>query len=225
MHENAPTLTATPRQRLGTRYAKRARQSGRLPAIVYGHKQTPVPVVLDAREALLHIHKGEKVFQLDIEGEQVAQTVLLKDVQFDYLGTNIVHCDFTRVDLDERIHTRVHVKLIGDAKGLGAAGAILMHPTTEIEIECPVTELPDEIEVDISELGVGEMVTAGDVALPSESMRLLTDEHAVLAHIVVQHEEEEVGESEEVTGESEEPEVITAKKEEEEGEGESEKKD
>jgi len=183
MHEKSPVLTAKKRDRLGTRYASRVRAQGGLPAIVYGHKEEPLPVSLDQKDALSHILKGEKVFRLKMDGQKEDQTVLLKDVQFDYLGNGIVHCDFARVSLTDRVVVKVPIHLIGEAKGLKTAGAILMHPTSEIEVECVVTEIPEFIELNISELDVDHAITAADVKLPTASMKLKTDKHAMLAQI------------------------------------------
>jgi large subunit ribosomal protein L25 len=212
-------LTATPRDRLGSRYSGRLRQQGRLPAVVYGHKEQPVAVSLDAREASSHIHKGQKVFQLSIEGRSAPETVLLKDVQFDHLGTKIIHCDLARVSMTDRVAVRVPVRLIGEAPGLKTAGAILMHPTGELQVECLVTEIPSQVEVGIETLDVGHAITAAEVKLPKPSMKLLTDPHAILAQIVIQQEikvEEEVVVD---AAAAEGPEVITARKPEEGEEG------
>src|SRR5689334_12008780 len=103
MHEKSPVLNAKTREKLGTRYTKRVREQGGLPAIVYGHKETPVPVSIDSKEAMSHIHKGEKVFRLQMDGKKEPQIVLLKEVQFDHLGTNVVHADFARVSLTDRV--------------------------------------------------------------------------------------------------------------------------
>lgn len=218
MHEKQPVLAATKRERLGSRYAQRARAAGKLPAIVYGHGRPPVPIALEARETLNYITKGEKVFKLDMPGTadiDEGQIVLLTDLQFDYLGTNIVHADFVRVDLNQRVHTKVHVNLLGDAVGLKTAGAILMHPVMELEIECRVTELPDHVDVIVTDLDVGHQITAADVKLPSETMRLLTDPHAIVAQVIVQKEQVATAEAAAVTAEAAQPEVITAKKPEE----------
>jgi large subunit ribosomal protein L25 len=218
MHEKSPVLSAKKRERLGTRYTARIREQGGMPAIVYGHKEEPVPVSLDRKDVLGHILKGEKVFRLQMEGQKEAQTVLLKDVQFDYLGNGIVHCDFARVSLTDRVTVKVPVHLIGEAKGLKTAGAILMHPTSEIEVECTVTEIPEFIEINIGDLDVDHAITAADVKLPVPSMKLKTDKHAMLAQIVIQQEiVEEKAEEGTVTAGAAEPEVLTAKKKDEEG--------
>lgn len=214
MHEKSPTLKAFPRTRLGSRYATRDRAAGLLPGILYGHKQDPVPVNFQAKETIEHIQAGEKVFRLDFPGtanKDEMQLVLLKDLQFDYLGTAIVHADFSRVDLDEKVRSRVHINLTGEAKGLKSAGAILIHPTSEIMIECKVRDLPETINVDVTDLEMDGTITAAQVKLPSPDMRLLTDAHAIVAQIVEQ-KEMVVAEATAVAGEAATaPEVIGEK--------------
>jgi large subunit ribosomal protein L25 len=215
MHEKSPLLKAKNRERMGSRYAARVRKDGGLPAILYGHGQAPTPITLEMHEAKAHIEAGEKVFRLDFPGgghKDEMQMVLLKDLQFDYLGTNIVHADFARVDLNERVVTRVPIHLLGEAKGLKQAGAILMHPTNEVEIECRVVDLPDFIEVRVDDIDVGHSITAGDVKLPKADMKLVTDSHAMVAQIVIQ-KEIVVAEAAAVDAAAG-PEVLTAKKEE-----------
>ncbi len=217
MHEKAPLLTAASRDKVGSRYCQRLRDQGQLPAVLYGHKEQPVPITVPLREAVSHIAKGEKVFRLDFPGaknKDEMQMVLLKELQFDYLGTNIVHADFARVSLTERVKTRVAVHLVGEAKGLKQAGAILMHPTNEVVVETTIVELPDFIEVNIAELDVGHAITAADVKLPNANMKMITDSHAIVAQIVIQLEEK-VAEAATVDAAAAGPEVITAKKPEE----------
>jgi len=211
MSDENPTLVAKNRERVGSRYAKRVRETGGLPAVVYGHKQDPQPITLDFRDAVSHIKKGEKVFSMDIEGK--SEFVLLKDIGYDYLGTNIIHADFARVNLDERVDTRAHLKFVGDAVGLKNAGAILMHAVSELALNCLVTNLPDEIEVDVTDLDVGGMIKAGEIKLPKSTMVLLTDPETVVAQIVVQVEQDDSAEASTVEGGSE-PEVIAEKKDE-----------
>lgn len=217
MQDKSPLLNAEKRERIGSRYSERYRKSGKLPAIVYGHGRDPLPIVVDAHQTLGLIYKGEKVFRLDFPGTNEAdekQMVLLKDLQFDYMGTRIVHCDFARVDLNERIHTRVHISLIGEAIGLKVAGNLLMHPVTEIEIECRVADIPDHIDVDISKLELGHVITAGEVKLPKADMKLVSDTHGVVAQIVM-GVELKAAEATTVAAEAAAtPEVLTAKKEE-----------
>src|ERR1043165_886261 len=91
MHEKAPLLSAKKREKLGTRYCERIRKGGGLPAIVYGHGAQPLPVYVNAHEAVSHITAGEKVFRMDLADGKDSfkdQIVLLKELQFDFLGTN-----------------------------------------------------------------------------------------------------------------------------------------
>ena len=212
MHENAPVLKGEERSKTGSRYSRRLRTEGKLPAVLYGHGETPQPLSLDAHETLIHIHKGEKVFKLEMGGSD--QIVLLRDLQFDYLGNNIVHADFSRVDLNEKIHAHTTIHLIGEAAGLKQAGAVMMHPVNEINIECTVANLPESVDVDVSGLEAHGTIHAKDVELPN-GVKLLSDPDEVIAHIVIQGETD-TGEAETVEGESS-PEIINEKKKEEEG--------
>ena len=211
MSDTTTQLSAKKRERTGSRYSQRIRNAGGLPAVVYGHKEEPISISLDAHEAIMHITRGEKVFELDIEG--ASQHVLLKDLGYDYLGTNIIHADFARVDLNERVQTKAHLRFIGDALGLKTSGAIMMHPSTELELDVLVSNIPDHIDVDVSEMEVGDIIHASDVKLPLESMKLLTDPETIVAQIVMKAVQEDEGEAGEVGADGAEPEVINEKKE------------
>lgn len=207
------TLSVFPRERTGSRYAQRERAAGKLPAVLYGHGKQPVSLSLDAKQALTFFHAGEKVFSITVEGESKDQTVMLKDLQFDYLGNNLIHVDLARVDLNEEIHANVHIVTKGDAIGLKTSGAILTHPTSELSIQCTVATLPDHFEVDITDLDVGQAIHASQVPLP-EDVTLLSDPDVAVATISVTKAEEveEEGEGAAVEGEAAEPEVLTEKK-------------
>ena len=213
MSDETPVLQAKKRDRTGSRYSRRIREQGGLPAVVYGHKQGPVSITLDAKQTLTLIHDHERVFTLDVEGGET-ETVLLRDLQFDYLGTNIVHCDLARVDLNERVNVRVSIDLVGDAKGLKKSRTSIIHTVSELELECTVTNLPESVEVDVSDMDVGDVIHASDVKLPKDTMVLLTDLDAIVANLIQQVEIEETDESAE-PGTAAAPEVITEKKEEE----------
>lgn len=213
MHEEAPVLNAKLRERVGSRYAKRIRESGGLPAVVYGHKEDPQPVVIEAREALKHISKGEKVFSMQVDGKQ--QYVLLKDLGYDYLGTNIIHADFARVDLNERVDTHAPLKFVGEPIGLKKAGAVMVHPVNELALNCLVTNLPDQIEVDVSKMDVGDVIHAGEIELPVKTMKLLTDPDTVVVQIIVIKDKEEDSAEAATVGTAAQPVVTTEKKKDE----------
>jgi large subunit ribosomal protein L25 len=214
MHEKAPMLKASHREQHGSRYCQRLRDKGELPAVVYGRGKNPVSITLNMREAVSHFTKGEKVFRLDMPGVKdidEGQMVLLRDLQFDYLGNNIVHVDLARVSLTDRVRTKVPVHLIGEAVGLKQAGAILMHPMNEIS-RVPRQDIPEFFEVRIDELDVGHAISCADVKLGA-SMKLMSDKHANVAQIVIQ-QELKLDEAVAAAPGAAEPEVLTAKKEE-----------
>ena len=98
MKHKAPTIEAKAREKVGSVYARRLRKAGRLPAVIYGHKKAPVPITIDEDEILSHLRHGTHVLTVDVEGAR-PETCLVKDLQFGYLGDNVIHVDFARVDL------------------------------------------------------------------------------------------------------------------------------
>lgn len=210
MSDKATVLKAKSRERTGSRYARRLRAAGSMPAVVYGHKETPVTITLDTHETMQHLKRGEKFFELDIDGSR--EHVLLKDLGYNHLGDEIIHADFARVNLDERVDTKAHLAFVGEPKGLKTTGALLMHPVTELELNCLITNLPDEIEVDVADMDVGDVIHASDIELPLASMEMLTDPETVVAQVVVKAETPETLEESDVEAEAD-PEVIGEKPE------------
>ncbi len=207
----AHVLEAQTRSKIGSRYAKRERAAGRLPAVMYGHGQQPAHITIDARSAIRYFTGGERVFTVQMKGQK-DETVILKDLQFDYLGTNIVHADLARVSLDEKIESKVPVRLVGESIGLKKAGAILLHPTALVTLRCTVLALPDHVDVDITQLDAGHAISAAEIKLP-EAVELASDPHDILAAIQIAKEEvAPTAEAAAVDGAPAQPEVITAKK-------------
>ncbi len=209
------TLHVERRERVGSRYAKRDRTAGKLPAVLYGHGQDPVSLALNAKEAIRFFQSGERVFNIDLAGEGT-QAVLLKDIQFDYLGTNVIHVDLARVDMSEEIDSHVQIRFVGEAPGLKHAGAIFTNPMPSMHIRCTVADLPDHIDVSLATLEMGAVIHARDVALP-HNITLAGDDDAIVAQITeLGAETVATGEAAAVEGSTAEPEVITKKKEEKE---------
>ncbi len=205
-----PSITATTRERTGTRYAQRLRKQGRLPAVIYGHETDPVSISVDEKEMLTHLKHGTHVLSLNVEGGS-KETCLVKELQFGYLGDNGIHVDFARVDLDEEVHVHVHLNFVGEPASVRKTGAILSHDLTELEVICRVNEIPDEIKVDLNLMGEATVLTVAEVQLPP-GLRATTHPGTPVAHISFVHKEEAVGEEVEVVPGAEEPEVITEAK-------------
>src|SRR5215510_12726275 len=99
MATQSAQVTAKPRSELGTRANKRLRESGQLPGVIYGHKEAVVPVSLPKKEVTNHLNHGAHVFDIALNGK--SEKVLVKEVQYDHLGIEVLHVDFARVSLDE----------------------------------------------------------------------------------------------------------------------------
>ena len=218
MAKQSIQITAQPREGLGSRKVKRLRDQGLIPGVVYGHKEAVVPVTLPKKELTTHIDRGAHVFDLSLDGK--AQKVLVKDVQYDHLGLEILHIDFARVSLDERVEVTVPLELKGEPKG-AAEGGVLQQIVNELEIECLVTDIPDNIVHNVSDMAVDDVVHIKDLKLPAGA-KSLQDEDLIVAMVKVIEEEAAAPAPE---GETAEPEVIGRKPEEgEAAEGGEEKK-
>src|SRR5436190_12673502 len=95
------SIAAESRSALGSRANKRLRDTGKVPGVLYGHKEAIIPVTLPKKELVNHLNKGAHVFDLTLDGK--AQKVLVKEVQYDHLGIELIHIDFARVSLDEKV--------------------------------------------------------------------------------------------------------------------------
>ncbi|MCA9291598.1 MAG: 50S ribosomal protein L25 [Phycisphaerales bacterium] len=202
MSHDTPVLEAITRERTGTRYAQRLRNEGRLPAVVYGHQIDPISVHVDAKETLGHLRHGAHVVTLRVDGAK-DETCLIRDLQFGYLGDNVIHIDFSRVNLTEVVEVNVQLVFTGEPAGAKLPGAIVSHDQADIEVRCKVNAIPDEIRVDLTALV--DQFTASQIELPA-GLELVTDPDTVIARIDFVHEEAE-GEETEVAGGAE-PEVI-----------------
>jgi len=197
-------IKADKRDALGGRANARLRKTGLVPAVVYGHHQDVQPLQINKKELSTHIKHGVHVFNLDIAGK--VESALIKDVQYDAFGQEVLHVDFARVDLNERVTITVSIQLKGDPKG-EKDGGVLQQLLNELEIECVVTEIPDVITVDVSDLGKDEQLHVSDVKVTG-TIKVLTDAEQVVCKV------EEILE-EVVEGEAEaEPEVIGGTKDE-----------
>jgi large subunit ribosomal protein L25 len=162
--EKSLLLKAEIREQTGSGHAAKVRKAGRIPAVVYGHKEEPVAISLDAHNLVEGLHHGHRVMDVQIGKKQ--QKMIIKALQYDHLGRDIIHVDLMRVDVTETIRVTVPIELKGTAKGTQEEGVIEVH-TDRLEIECKVTDIPDAIVVSVKEIGVGDTLHASDVELPS----------------------------------------------------------
>jgi large subunit ribosomal protein L25 len=171
----------------GTRVARRLRAMGRIPAVIYGHKKAVVPISLGRHDVLHMIKTPGHLADLDFGG--TTETVLIRDVQWDHLGKEILHLDFSRVSAEEIIETEVAIELRGQAAGI-AAGGILEHLVHSLSINCRAGAIPDSIKIDVSQLQVDQGIHVRDLTLPPD-VTANADADVLLVHVVVRGTQEE----------------------------------
>ena len=207
MAKQTVQLTIKPRSELGSRANKRLRDTGQVPGVIYGHKEAVVPVTLPKKELETHLSRGTHLFELQLDGK--SERALVKEVQYDHLGIDVIHIDFARVSLDERVKVTVPIELKGTPKGEAEEG-VLQQILAEIEVECLVTDIPDAIRHNVSEMGVDDVLHVRDLTLPP-GVKAMQDGEVIVAAVRVIAEEEVAPAAEAEAGE---PEVIGRKAEE-----------
>jgi large subunit ribosomal protein L25 len=219
------TITARPRDTRGKNEARRLRAGGLAPAIVYGAGSDPVAVAVSPKEVnqILRSTSGHNtIFNVDIQGQLAP--VMIVDWQNEPIRGSLLHIDLKRIDLTKRIHVKVPVHTVGDPKGVKIQGGLHEVITREIEIECLPDDIPEQFNVDVSELMLGQSIRVSEIPL-TESMRLLSPPDTVISHVVSVRETEAPAAETEVAAGAPEPEVIKkGKKEEEEKKDEKKKK-
>ncbi len=204
-------LKATARTEGGTRKARALRKEGLLPAVLYGHGEGTVSLTLNAHALHLAIRHGERLLDIELDGKH--QNVLIKTIQYDTWGKEVLHVDLTRVNLDELVTVTVSIHLMGTPVGVDAGGS-LQQPLASVEIQCRVDEIPEEIRVQVNDLNIDDAIHLSDIELPKGS-KLLNDPTTLVCSVVTIAEEVEGEEGEEGEGAAQ-PEVIGGKPDEEE---------
>jgi large subunit ribosomal protein L25 len=213
----AATIKAAAREAFGKKATARLRQTGMLPAIIYGHKQEPEAVALAVHDVEIAIAHGARLWKVDFGAKQTQY--LVKDVQYDHLGTAPIHVDLSRVRLDERVHVKVPIELRGTPAG-AHEGGVLDQMMFDLEVECVVTEIPDKIRLMVDHLHLGQALHVKDLSLP-DAVRAVghADEIVCMVRAQTAAAEEAVTPEVETEGAAE-PELIRRKEETEEPGGE-----
>jgi large subunit ribosomal protein L25 len=208
-------LKGQKRQGRGTRIACRLRAGGRVPAVLYGHKQDTVALTVSAEDLMHAIRHGHRFVDLKIDGQ--GESALVADVQWDHLGKDVLHVDFKRVSRDERVKVTVPLELRGIAPGV-SGGGVLEQPLHTLHVECLATAMPEHVRVAINELQIGGVIHVRDLHLP-EGVTVLDDPEAIVVQVKAPVAQPEAAAA--PAAGTAEPEVI-GRKAAEEGEGEGE---
>src|SRR5438094_757080 len=211
------TLEAQPRTPGTKNDARRVRRQGKVPGVVYGAGKQALPVSVDPRQVsrILHSETGHNtVFDLTVDGERTKAMIV--DWQYEPIKGALLHIDLKRIAMDQKLKVNVPIELVGEPAGVKQQGGILEQITREIEVECLPGDIPNAVELNVSELVFGMVLRVSDLP-KNEKVKFLTDPDQPVAHII-SIKEEEVPTAEAVAGEAAaapaEPEVIKKGKQE-----------
>jgi large subunit ribosomal protein L25 len=206
------TLVVTPRESCGSRETRRLRRDGFVPGVLYGNGSPRAFYVheRELRRVLTGDHGLTAILDVVLDGQQTPHHAVLKDYQLDPRRSNLVHVDFHEVRLDRPIQVQVAIEAVGTAAGV-TQGGILQLLVHQANVEALPMEIPDRLEVDVTDLEIGDSAQAASLQIP-ERVRLLDDPETVIVSVLAPRllelpeeavEEGEEGELEE--GEAAEP--------------------
>jgi len=195
--------------------ARRMRREEKLPAVVYGGDKESTPIILNPREiiSVLKSESGQNtIFKLKVAGG-AEDNVMIFDVQIDPITYNLIHADLMRIAMDVDIEVSVPLRIVGDAKGVVEDGGVLDHSLRELVVSCLPGNIPENIEVDVSELEMNESIKVEDLLVPPD-VTVVTEPDRSVASVVAPVSEADLEadlgvEGEEIEGEEiegEEPE-------------------
>lgn len=214
-------IRAEMREVFGKNASRRLRKEGKLPAVLYGKNIQNVSLILDKKDifAVLKSETGENtIFKVSFNSKK--KNAMIKELQKDPVTDEVLHADLILIAMDEIVNITVPLVLIGEAVGVKAEGGFVDFVNREVEVECLPKDIPENIEIDISNLHLYQSVKVDELS-PPEGVTITTDGQSVTVLIEAPSKEEEVEEVEEVEEEiteEEGPEIIKKEKAEEEEE-------
>src|SRR3984885_2421711 len=184
-------VEASNRETRGKNEARRLRQTGKVPAVLYGGKGEALTLAVNAKQvgAILRSESGHNtLFQVDLGGKH--EPAILKDWLVDPVSGRLLHVDLLRIAMDVRMRVKVPVHTFGEASGVKVQGGVYEIVLREVEVECLPADIPTEFKVEVSGLALNDSLRAGDLQFDKNKIKLLTDPVAVLAHVVALRVEE-----------------------------------
>jgi large subunit ribosomal protein L25 len=182
---NEITIEVHRRTASGKNANRRLRSEGLVPAVVYGAGKETVPIQIDRKRLIELLRQGggeNSVFLLQLAGAGQQRHAMIRELQVHPISRQIVHIDFQRVLMTEKVKVEVEIRLVGTAVGVKTGGGMLDFITREVEVECLPGKIPQHIDLDITAINVGQHVEAGQVVLP-EGVALVTDPERVIVSV------------------------------------------
>ncbi|MEA2031048.1 MAG: 50S ribosomal protein L25 [candidate division Zixibacteria bacterium] len=208
------SLTANERENIGKGFARRARVAGNIPGVVYGPEIAPIAIAIDKHEfrEAWKSATSNSIFNLNVNGKK--NKVVLREIQRDPVTSKVIHLDFHAISMTRPIKVRIPISLVGVPEGVKTDGGIMQTTLRELDIYSLMNDIPDKIEIDVSDLGIGDSLHVSDLDIKNVTILSDLDRTIVVisAPTVVKAVSEEAEEGEEL----EEGEEVAA-----EGEGEA----
>ncbi|HEV3339999.1 MAG TPA: 50S ribosomal protein L25 [Pirellulales bacterium] len=201
------TLKVEVRETRGKRHARRLRQSGAVPAILYGHGEANLSLSIPLDQVKSAVRHGARV--VDLAGA-VSEKAFIRDLQWDTFGLEVLHLDLARVSADEKVEVEVVVELRGEAPG-AKEGGVVSQVLHQVSVESLVTAIPEKLSLSINALALNQSLTAADIELPPGTTLVTPGEIVVVQCLVPKAEEEAAP----LSAEGAEPELIGRKAEDE----------
>jgi len=198
------TLNLVLREKAGTTSARKTRHAGRIPGVLYGHGQPPMPIAVESK-ALGEIMHGRRqgIFDVTLDGQK--DTAIVRDVQLDPVSRRVISIDLQRISRSDVITSNVPIVTVGTPAGVRDQGGLMVLVTHEISVRGPADKIPEAIRVDVTALTIGHHINASELVLP-EGMRLVTPpDQTIVAVEAPRAEEAPVAETTQLT-----PEVVGA---------------
>ena len=174
-------LQSKRRPERGKQEIRRLRRTGIVPGVLYGHKEETISISLNTEDVEKAIRLGARVVDLQTDGK--TEKALIKEVQWDHLGKEVLHVDFTRVAADERVVVSVPIEIKGTAAGVTAGGGVLDQPMHVLSVECLAIAVPASIRVNVAELQLGQAIHVRELVMP-EGVKAMADADAVVVQVV-----------------------------------------
>ncbi|MXW22853.1 MAG: 50S ribosomal protein L25 [Candidatus Dadabacteria bacterium] len=204
------SLRVKPRKRIGKSGAREVRKEGNIPAILYGQGEDPVPLVVspdELRRALSNSAGINTILELEIDGsgQPEKKFSMVQEIQRDPLKNRVIHLDFLAIDMQKNVRVKVPVNTQGRSEGERRGGKLEKLMRT-IDLECLPGNIPDSIEIDVSDLEIGDFVDIDGISL-GEGVASLRSGSEKVVQVVAQRAQEEVVDEPEVEEEEQEPEA------------------
>ncbi|KML25443.1 50S ribosomal protein L25/general stress protein Ctc [Priestia aryabhattai] len=168
---------------------RKIRDEGNFPAVVYGNKTESTPIYLNSADFIKTIREAGRNGVLTLQVDKQKYSVMLHDIQTDPLKNEIVHADFQVVDMKKEIDTEVSLSLVGEAKGI-KEGGVLQQSLYEISLKGLPQDIPSSIDVDVSDLGINDTITVGDIKV-DKKLEITHDAEDTVASVLPPQQEEE----------------------------------